>query len=42
MVQFAEEYNHVTRVKYLSAMPGTTVYRQAIDQRARCAASSTT
>jgi anaerobic magnesium-protoporphyrin IX monomethyl ester cyclase len=30
MVEFAENYNHVTRVKYLSAMPGTTVYRQAI------------
>ena len=30
MVQFAEEYNHVTRVKYLSAMPGTTVYQQSI------------
>jgi anaerobic magnesium-protoporphyrin IX monomethyl ester cyclase len=32
MVEFAEQYNHVTRVKYLSAMPGTTVYRQAIQQ----------
>lgn len=32
MVEFAESYHHVTRVKYLSAMPGTTVYRQAIDQ----------
>lgn len=31
MVQFAEENNHVTRVKYLSAMPGTTVYRQSIE-----------
>jgi anaerobic magnesium-protoporphyrin IX monomethyl ester cyclase len=30
MVEFAETYNHVTRVKYLSAMPGTTVYRQAV------------
>jgi anaerobic magnesium-protoporphyrin IX monomethyl ester cyclase len=30
MVEFAETYNHVTRVKYLSAMPGTTVYQQAI------------
>ncbi|MGV9295812.1 B12-binding domain-containing radical SAM protein [Amycolatopsis sp. NPDC003676] len=30
MVRFAETYNHVTRVKYLSAMPGTTVYQQAI------------
>ena len=27
---WAEEYNHVTRVKYLSAMPGTTVYRQML------------
>lgn len=31
MIEFAEQHNHVTRVKYLSAMPGTTVYRQAID-----------
>jgi radical SAM superfamily enzyme YgiQ (UPF0313 family) len=30
MVDFAEQYNHVTRVKYLSAMPGTTVYHQAL------------
>ncbi|WP_055494258.1 B12-binding domain-containing radical SAM protein [Streptomyces sp. TP-A0356] len=30
MVDFAESYNHVTRVKYLSAMPGTTVYKQAL------------
>jgi radical SAM superfamily enzyme YgiQ (UPF0313 family) len=30
MVEFAETYNHVTRVKYLSAMPGTTVYQQAL------------
>jgi hypothetical protein len=30
MVKFAETYNHVTRVKYLSAMPGTTVYMQAL------------
>jgi anaerobic magnesium-protoporphyrin IX monomethyl ester cyclase len=30
MVEFAEKYNHVTRVKYLSAMPGTTVYQQAL------------
>jgi radical SAM superfamily enzyme YgiQ (UPF0313 family) len=29
-VEFAERYNHVTRVKYLSAMPGTTIYQQAI------------
>nr|WP_223166592.1 radical SAM protein [Nonomuraea sp. SYSU D8015] len=32
MVEFAETYNHVTRVKYLSAMPGTTVYKQSIQQ----------
>jgi len=32
MVEFAETYNHVTRVKYLSAMPGTTVYQQALQQ----------
>lgn len=32
MIGFAEQFNHVTRVKYLSAMPGTTVYRQAIQQ----------
>jgi hypothetical protein len=32
MVEFAETYHHVVRVKYLSAMPGTTVYRQAIDR----------
>ncbi|GGX13827.1 B12-binding domain-containing radical SAM protein [Streptomyces lomondensis] len=30
MVEFAETYNHVTRVKYLSAMPGTTVYQQSV------------
>jgi radical SAM superfamily enzyme YgiQ (UPF0313 family) len=30
MVRFAKDYNHVTRVKYLSAMPGTTVYQQAL------------
>lgn len=30
MVEFARKYNHVTRVKYLSAMPGTTVYRNAV------------
>ena len=28
--EWAEEYNHVTRVKYLSAMPGTSVYYQGI------------
>lgn len=27
---WAEENNHITRVKYLSAMPGTTVYNQGI------------
>jgi radical SAM superfamily enzyme YgiQ (UPF0313 family) len=32
MVEFAESSHEVTRIKYLSAMPGTTVYRQAIDQ----------
>lgn len=32
MVEFAETYHHVTRVKYLSAMPGTTVYRQALEK----------
>ena len=31
MAEFAESYNHVTRVKYLSAMPGTTVYHQALE-----------
>ena len=30
--QWAEEHNHVTRVKYLSAMPGTTVYSQGIQE----------
>lgn len=33
MVEFAETYNHVTRVKYLSAMPGTTIYQDAIKDR---------
>ena len=28
--KWAEEHNHVTRVKYLSAMPGTTVYHQGV------------
>lgn len=32
MIEFAEQYNHVTRVKYLSAMPGTTVYKQSIER----------
>ena len=30
MAEFAESYNHVTRVKYLSAMPGTTIYQQSV------------
>lgn len=30
MAEWAEEYHHVTRVKYLSAMPGTEVYRTAL------------
>ncbi|MBM4392755.1 MAG: radical SAM protein [Deltaproteobacteria bacterium] len=30
MCSWAERHNHVTRVKYLSAMPGTTVYEQAV------------
>jgi anaerobic magnesium-protoporphyrin IX monomethyl ester cyclase len=28
--QWAEQYQHITRVKYLSAMPGTTVYQEGI------------
>ncbi len=28
--QWAEENQHITRVKYLSAMPGTTVYKQGV------------
>ena len=32
MAEWAEEYNHVTRVKYLSAMPGTTVYHNVLAQ----------
>jgi radical SAM superfamily enzyme YgiQ (UPF0313 family) len=28
--EWAETYKHITRVKYLSAMPGTTVYNQAV------------
>ena len=27
---WAEEHKHITRVKYLSAMPGTTVYQQGL------------
>jgi len=30
VAQWAEEHNHVTRVKYLSAMPGTTIYSQGV------------
>lgn len=30
MAEWAETNQHVTRVKYLSAMPGTEVYRQAL------------
>jgi len=28
--EWAEEHKHITRVKYLSAMPGTTVYQQGL------------
>ena len=30
MCTWAEENNHITRVKYLSLMPGTTVYQDAV------------
>lgn len=30
MCTWAEENNHITRVKYLSLMPGTTVYQQGV------------
>lgn len=30
MCRWAEENQHITRVKYLSAMPGTTVYSQSL------------
>ena len=30
MADWAEEHQHVTRVKYLSSMPGTAVYRQTL------------
>jgi anaerobic magnesium-protoporphyrin IX monomethyl ester cyclase len=30
MCQWAEENNHITRVKYLSLMPGTTVYKEGV------------
>lgn len=29
--EWAEEHTHLTRVKYLSAMPGTTVYREGLE-----------
>jgi anaerobic magnesium-protoporphyrin IX monomethyl ester cyclase len=32
MCKWAEENNHITRVKYLSAMPGTTVYGDGLKQ----------
>ncbi len=32
MAEWTEEFNHVTRVKYLSLMPGTTLYKQGLDQ----------
>lgn len=28
--RWAEEYQHITRVKYLSAMPGTTIYEEGL------------
>jgi anaerobic magnesium-protoporphyrin IX monomethyl ester cyclase len=31
MCTWAEENNHITRVKYLSLMPGTTVYQEGVD-----------
>lgn len=30
MAEWAEEHQHVTRVKYLSSMPGTAVYRETL------------
>ena len=32
MAKWAETHNHITRVKYLSLMPGTTVYSQGVDR----------
>ncbi|NNN07546.1 MAG: radical SAM protein [Elusimicrobia bacterium] len=32
MCRWAEENNHITRVKYLSAMPGTSVYTDGLNQ----------
>lgn len=29
--RWAEEHKHITRVKYLSAMPGTTIYQQGVE-----------
>ena len=31
MCEWAEDNNHITRVKYLSLMPGTTVYKQGVE-----------
>ncbi len=33
MCKWAEEFQHITRVKYLSAMPGTTVYKQSVENK---------
>ena len=33
MCEWAERHRHITRVKYLSAMPGTSVYQQGLAQR---------
>jgi len=30
--RWAEEFRHITRVKYLSAMPGTSIYQQVVDR----------
>lgn len=32
--RWAEQFHHITRVKYLSAMPGTTIYQQAVSSGA--------
>lgn len=32
VAEWSEKYQHITRVKYLSAMPGTTIYKQGLDQ----------
>lgn len=31
--RWAEQFKHITRVKYLSAMPGTTIYQQVVKRR---------